>query len=246
MHLSDPVPLVYLIYGIPGSGRREVLFDLLTDGIEHREQVLYCRPEGEVASPFDQRLEALKHVRILNWKLSDTRVTHGEMHAAPDKIIFLAPGRSDPANVAEAINAWIDLHHCQIARIFTVVHCAFLSEHEKAQPWFDACIHFSDIVLLNRREGVANKWVKDFEAGYRKQCCPTRFLLVKKGRVANPFEVLEPEARRLSLYFDALTPIEADEFEDDEPPEDTKPDHYIERLESGHRVYPVPEIGKLL
>ena len=101
-------------------------------------------------------------------------------------------------------------------------------------------------MLLNRREGVANKWVKDFEAGYRTQCCPTRFLLVKKGRVANPFEVLEPEARRLSLYFDEHIPIEADEFEEDALAEEIKPDPYIERLESGHRVYPVPDIGTWL
>jgi hypothetical protein len=101
-------------------------------------------------------------------------------------------------------------------------------------------------VLLNRREGVSNKWVKDFESRYRKQYCPARFLLVKKGRVGNPLEVLEPEARRMSLYFDELIPIEDDEFEDDEQPEDTRPDKYIERLESGLRAYPVPDIQKLL
>ena len=28
--------------------------------------------------------------------------------------------------------------------------------------WYDACVHFSDVVLLQRREGVANKWVSDF------------------------------------------------------------------------------------
>ena len=51
---------------------------------------------------------------------------------------------------------------------------------------------------------------------------------------------------RLSLYFDELILIEDDEFEDDEQPEDTKPDKYIERLESGHRAYPIPDIQKLL
>ncbi len=244
--MSDPSTLVYLIYGIPGSGRREVLFDLLSDGIEHNEPVLYFHPEGEVASSFDQRLQALRHVSMLNWKLDGAKVIHGTIQAAPNKIIFLAPGRSDPANVAEAIQAWMNHHHCRLARILTVVDCSFLSTHHEAQPWFDACIHFSDIVLLNRREGVANKWVKDFEAGYRTQCCPTRFLLVKKGRVANPFEVLEPEARRLSLYFDEHIPIEADEFEEDALAEEIKPDPYIERLESGHRVYPVPDIGTWL
>ena len=244
--MSDSAPLVYLILGIPGSGRRDVLFDLLKDGINAKEQALYFRPEGEVDSPFDEQIEALDNVSIVDWKLADAKVTHGKIDAAPDKIIFLAPGTSDPADAAEALKTWSDQNRCEIARIITVVHSAFLSENSAAQAWFDACIHFSDIVLMNRREGVNNKWVKDFEVGYRKQFSPARFLLVKKGRVGNPLEVLEPEARRLSLYFDELIPIEDDEFEDDEQPKDTKPDKYIERLESGHRAYPVPDIKKLL
>ncbi len=244
--MSDQAPLVYLIYGIPNSGRRDVLFDLIDGGLEGKEQVLYFRPEGEAASPFDEQIEALDTVSIVDWKLSDATVIHGQIDAAPEKIIFLAPGNCDPADAAEAIKTWTDLNNCQIARIITVVHCAFLSENSTAKAWFDACVHFSDVVLLNRREGVNNKWVKDFEVGYRKQFSPARFLFVKKGRVANPLEVLEPEARRLSLYFDELIPIEDDEFEDDEQPQDTKPDKYIERRESGQRAYPVPDIKQQL
>ncbi|CAA6677861.1 MULTISPECIES: hypothetical protein [unclassified Lentimonas] len=239
-------PLVYLILGIPGSGRREVLFDLLKDGVDAKEQVLYFRPEGEVDCTFDEQIEALDNVSIVDWKLDNAKVTHGKIDAAPERIIFLAPGTSDPADAAEAVKTWTDHNTCQIGRIITVTHCAFLSENSAAQAWFDACIHFSDIVLLNRREDVNNKWIRAFEMGYHKQFSPARFLMVKKGRVANPLEVLEPEARRLSLYFDELIPIEDDEFEDDEQPQDTKPDKYIERLESGHRAYPVPDIKKLL
>ncbi|HBM86857.1 MAG TPA: hypothetical protein DD423_08845 [Opitutae bacterium] len=244
--MSDTPPLVYLIYGIPGSGRREVLFDLIDGGIDAKEQVLYFRPEDEASTPFDEQLEALDNVSVVSWKLSDAKVTHGPINAAPDKIIFLAPGRSDPADAAEALKTWVDHNDCELARILTVTHCAFLSEHPKAKAWFDSCIHFSDIVLLNRREDVNNKWIKDFEDGYHKQFSTARFLLIKKGRVANPLEVLNPEARRISLYFDELIPIEDDEFEDDEQPEDTKPDKYIERLESGLRAYPVPDIQKVL
>lgn len=244
--MSEQTPLVYLIYGIPGSGRREVLFDLIDGGLEGKEQALYFRHEGEAASPFDEQLEALDTVGIVDWKLSDAKVTHGEINAAPEKIIFLAPGSCDPADAAEAVKTWTELNNCQIARVITVVHCAFLSNNSTAQAWFDACIHFSDIVLMNRRESVNNKWIRAFELGYQKQFSPARFIMVKKGRVANPLEVLEPEARRLSLYFDELIPIEDDEFEDDEQPEDTKPDKYIERLESGQRAYRVPDIQKLL
>jgi hypothetical protein len=49
----------------------------------------------------------------------------------------------------------------------------------------------------------------------------------------------------MSLYFDELIAIEEDEFEE-ERPEDQKPDKYIERLASGQRAYPIPDINKLL
>ena len=243
---APPKPQVYLICGIPDSGRREILFDLVESGIDTSEQVLYFRPENEPPNPFDQKLETLENTNCTNWNLSGTTIRHGSIKAAPQKIIFLAPGTCDPVDVAEALKTWIDGNQCQLARIITVVHCDFLYQNEKALPWFDACIHFSDVVLLNRRENVSNKWIKDFEVSYRKQYCPSRFLLVKKGRVANPFEVLEPEARRISLYFDELIPIEEDEFDDDLLPEDRKPDKYIERLANGQRAHRVPDIGQFL
>jgi len=244
--MEEPRPLVYLVFGVPGSGRRELIFDLIEGGIPATEQVLYFRPEGEAASAYDEQLEALGNVNAVAWQLKDGQVAHGKISAAPEKIIFLAPGTSDPADCAEALKTWTDHNQCRIARLLTVVHCAFLQQKPKAKAWFDACIHFSDIVLLNRREEADNKWVKDFEAGYTKACIPARFLLVKKGRIANPPEVLDPEARRVSLYFDELIPIEDDEIEDEHQPEDTRPDKYIERLESGQRAKPIPGIGKFL
>ena len=244
--MSDAAPLVYLVLGIPNSGRREVIFDLIEGGIPNNEQVLYFRPEGEAACTHDEQIEALDNVNVVSWKLKDSKVTHGKITAAPEKIIFLAPGLSDPADCAEAIKAWTDHNHCQIARVLTVVHCHFLSEQTVAKAWFDACIHFSDVVLLNRREEAGNKWVKDFETSYKKACNPARFIMVKKGRVNNPAEVLDPEPRRVSLYFDELIPIEDDEFEDEHQPDDLKPDMYIERLESGQRAKPIPEIEKIL
>tara|TARA_B100001027_G_scaffold135358_1_gene93849 strand:- start:5526 stop:6260 length:735 start_codon:yes stop_codon:yes gene_type:complete len=244
--MLDITPLVYLVFGIPNSGRREVILDLVEGGISETEQVIFFRPEGEAACDYDEQIEALDNVSVIGWKLEDSKVTHGKISAAPKKILFLAPGLSDPSDCAEAIKTWSDHNNCQIARIITVTHCHFLSEHPKARAWFDACIHFSDVVLLNRREEAGNKWVRDFENAYKKACSPARFVMVKKGRVSNPVEVLDPEARRTSLYFDELLPIEDDEFEDEHQPEDIKIDTYIERLESGHRANPIPPIAKFL
>jgi len=239
-------PLVYLLYGIPDSERRSVLFDLIEGGLPSTEQVLYFRPKGEISSPFDEQIEALDNVNVVEWELAESKVKHGRINAAPEKIIFLSPGLADPAEVAEALKAWIDHNDCELGRIITVLNCGFLDREEKSKAWFDACIHFSDVVLLSRRESVDNKWVKDFETQYRKACYPCHIELVVKGKTRNPAAVLDPEARRISLYFDELIPIEEDEFDDEEQPADIKPDPYIERNESGQRVRPVISISKLL
>ena len=240
----DTIPLVYLIFGIPNSGRREVIFDLIEGGIPETEQVIYLRPEGEAACAYDEQIESLDNVSVVGWKLNDSIVTHDKISVAPKKILFLAPGLSDPSDCAEGLKTWSDHNNCQIARLITVTNCHFLSLNPGAKPWFDACIHFSDVVLLNRREEAGNKWVKGFETAYKKACIPARFVMVKKGRVSNPAEVLYPETRRVSLYFDELLPIEDDECQDEQRPDDTKVDAYIERLESGHRSKPILEIAK--
>lgn len=239
-------PLVYLIYGTPGSGRREVLYDLIDGGIPNSTQILYFQPSGEAESEFDTKIESLENVSKVDWQLAKSKVAHGQITAAPEVIFFIAPGTSDPADVAEALKTWADHNQCEIARILTVVNCSFLIGEPAARSWYDACIHFSDAILLNRRESVDNKWIKTFEQDYQKLCSPARFILVKKGRVPNPVEILNPEARRLSLYFDELVPIEEDGLDEEEQPEDTKPDKYIERLENGHRAHKIPDITKCL
>lgn len=239
-------PLVYLIFGIAGSERRSILYDLIEGGLPNQETVLYFRPKDECQSTDDRRIEALANVSLVEWELRDAMVRHGRITAAPERIFFLAPSASNPADVAEAIKTWIDHNGCQLARIITVLNCAFLQSEEKAGRWYDACIHFSDIVLFARREGVDHKWMQAFEAHYRKACFPCHFELVVKGKTKNPVAVLEPEARRMSLYFDELIPIEEDEFEGEEKPEDTKPDPFIERNESGQRIRPIMSIDHLL
>lgn len=244
--MDEARPLVYLVYGLPKSGRRKIIFDLIEGGIPLNEKVLYFQPENTATCSFDEQIVTLKNIEVLPWKLEKSKITHGKISAAPEKIIFLAPDASDPADCAEALKSWADHNQCQVARLITVVNCSFLIKQPKALAWFEACIHFSDIVLLSRREGVENKWIKDFEDNYKKACYPARFLLVKKDRVTNPPEVLDPQARRRSLYFDELIPLEEDEFDDAEKPDDTKPDIYIHRLESGQRAKPIPDIKKLL
>jgi hypothetical protein len=239
-------PLVYLIFGVPNSERRSVLYDLIEGGLPQGEPVLYFRPKGEVNSPHDESIEALENVSVVEWELANSKIKHGPISAEPEKIFFLAPGISNPADVAEALKLWINHNDCEIGRIITVVDCSFLSQKEQSRGWFNACIHFSDVVLLARRELVDNKWIKEFETHYRKACFPCHIELASHGKAKNPVAVLQPEARRMTLYFDELIPIEDDEFEDEEKPEDIKPDPYVERNESGQHTRPIIDIAKLL
>lgn len=237
---------VYLIYGIPNSGRREILHDLIEGGLSRDQSVLYFRPAKEAASEFDAKIESLENTQVVAWELTEGKVKHGPISAAPEKVFFLSPGEADPADVAEALKSWIEHNDCELGRIITVVHCSFLSENSGSRAWFDACIHFSDVVLLGKREATNNKWVQSFHQSYRKTCAPCLIEPVIKGKARNPFTVIEPQARRLSLYFDKLLPIEEDAFDDEEKPEDTRPDRYIERNEGGQRCYPIPDIRNFL
>ena len=116
-HMLDTEPLVYLVFGIPNSGRREVIFDLIEGGIPENEQIIYFRPQGEAACAYDEQIEALDNVRVVGWNLKDCKVTHGKISAAPKKILFLAPGLSDPSDCAEGLKSWSDHNNCQIARL---------------------------------------------------------------------------------------------------------------------------------
>ena len=90
------------------------------------------------------------------------------------------------------------------------VDCQLAEKNPVLRQWFDALIHFADVVFLTHREGVANKWMSDFLRRYQDQFVPSHFIQVKKTGIANPALVLEPEPRRVSQYFDDEEPIPAD------------------------------------
>jgi hypothetical protein len=112
-------------------------------------------------------------------------------------------------------------------------------------------MHFADCVLLNRRDAACHVWAQNFQKKFSELCYPCMFVSVKKGRVPNPLLVLFPEARRLTLVFDDIDPVDQLDLDEENLPEEpftleNKPDPYFERLLSGHRVKPVPDVTKYL
>ncbi|MBS0630697.1 MAG: hypothetical protein JSS11_02190 [Verrucomicrobia bacterium] len=245
-------PLVYLILGAAGSGRREVLVDLTESLADEGGGVAVLLSDAETASEADAKLPGLTH-----WNWSDGMVV-AQWPAGATQVFFVTDGRSSPVDQLEALKPWIEAQGAEIARVLCVVNCQLAEQNPGLRAWYDACVHFSDVVLLNRREGVANKWLSDFQAHYKAQFLPCLFEFVKEGRVKNPQLVLVPEARRMSHWFDeeqdwVFTDAEGDEIEEDEESDSDEEvtvtaevDPYFERHVSGRRVTEVPDIRKFL
>lgn len=253
---SSSRPLLYLVLGCVGSGRREVVADLIDNGLEADEQ-------GAVVAA-DTEAGATETVR---WTLDAEGGLQFTPPAGATHVFVLLDGRADPV---PALQAWsralAGRSGVELARVVTVVHCALAEANPGLLPWFDACVHFSDLVLLNRREGVANKWVSDFVNRYKNQFMPCLFEPVKNGRVKNPGLVLQPEARRMSHAFepddwaglslegvefgiedgDEVTPVDRDELLAGTDDESSGLDPYFELDASGHRVKRLPDIARHL
>lgn len=260
-------PLVYIVLGSPGSGRRAVVADLIGAGLDpaaDRAHVLLAADEaaqlGDAAFASVSRWtwDAAAHAIVAGPELVPAGVTH---------LFFVVDGLRDPAEQLEAIKPWLASHGLAVARIFTVIDCQLAEKHAELAPWFAACVHFSDVVLLSRREGVANKWMSSFRRTFEDQCMPCLFEFVKgDGRVKNPALLLDPAPRRLSQYFDAsewdgldLADIEIGESDDEDgetvrpiaktelDPDDQPPvDPYLERKQNGRRAIELPDIRKFL
>lgn len=263
-------PQAYIVLGSSGSGRRAVLADLIGNGLDEADRPLLLVPRGEppAGEPATASLGGLASMLRGEWSLEDGRVVAEPVPEGATHVFILADGRTNPVDQVEAIHTWLPSAGLELGRIITVVNCQFASTHPELLRWYDACVHFSDVVLLGQREDVPNKWISDFVARYRKQHFPCLIELVKKSGLENPALILEPQARRMSMLFDTedawTVPGDADTVIEDEADDDEEEagrsaddiddpdliggvDPYIERLAgSGRRAREIPDIRKFL
>ena len=256
-------PLVYLILGAAGSGRREVLADLIDGGLSEGDKAVVLLSTGETACEHDAKLGTVKpwtwQAEASAISATDDALADGATH-----VFIVADGRSNPVDQIEAFKTWVDENGGELGRVLCVVNCQLAEQHKQLVAWYEACIYFSDIVLLARRDGVANKWLSDFQNRFKDQFFPCVFEFVKGGRVKNPALILDPQPRRMSHFFDeaewlvegkdAEDDVEMGEGDGDEPGEVEEEevevtqavDPYMERLAGGHRVRVLPDIAKFL
>jgi len=239
-------PLVYLILGAAGSGRREVVADLIEGGLGAEDRALVIPAAGEAPAAADAKLSIPGR-----WRREGERMEAPSIEGATH-VFVIADGRANPIDQIEAFRGWVGMSGGELARIICVIDCGLAAKHPPLRAWFDACVHFADVVLLNRREGIENKWMSDFQAHYTAQFLPCLFELVKAGHVRNPALILEPQPRRLSHVFDeeqdwVVTGDDEEEAEGDEEIEaHPEEDPYLVRRPGGRRVKEIPDIAKFL
>lgn len=252
--MSSEKPLVYLILGAAGSGRREVLADLIEGALDETDRGAVLLSAGErAAGEVDAKLPGVSH-----WEWNDGMIV-GHLPADVSHVFFVTDGRRNPVDQIEVFKAWLEAQGGELARVLCVVNAQLVEKNPSLLAWFEACVHFADVVMINKREGIENKWMSDFLAHFKKQYYPCVFEMVKDGRVKNPALILEPQARRMSHVFDEeqdwiFTNSEGEEIDEQEESEDgddeieAKPeeDPYLERRNGGRRVKELPDIAKFL
>jgi hypothetical protein len=224
------------------------LADLIEGGLGEADRAAVLLSSREWADPADARLP-----NAGEWILMPENQVEAELPPDATHVFILFDGRLNPVDQIEAFKAWLAERATEVARILCVVNCQLLEKNPKLFAWYEACIHFSDIVLLNRREGVPNKWIGEFKGKFEHKFYPCLFEFVREGSVRNPALVLAPVARRMSHVFDEQEWIADDEDDDEEEQAEgeeveMKPeeDPYLERRNGGRRVREIPHIADYL
>jgi hypothetical protein len=225
-----------------------VLADLIEGGLGDADRPAVLLSSAEVPDPADARLPLAG-----TWTLLPESNVEADLPAEATHLFLVFDGRRNPVDQIEGFKAWLAERGQEVARVLCVVNCQLLEKNPRLFAWYEACIHFSDIVLLNKRDGVPNKWIVDFRGKFEAKFYPCLFEFVKEGRVGNPALVLAPVARRMSHVFDEQEWIAEDEEDDEEEQEEgeeveMKPeeDIYLERRNGGRRVHEIPDIADYL
>lgn len=246
-------PLVYLIIGAADSGRRAVLTDLIEGGLEANDRPVVLLSAEESAAEAEARLP-----RVERWQWQDGFML-AKVPADASHLFVILDGRRSQVDQLEAFKAWLAGNRLELARCLCVINCQLAERHPPLLAWYEACVHFADVVLLNRREGVDNRWISEFLTHFKKQFYPCLFETVKGDRVKNPALLLDPTARRVTQVFDeeqdwVFKNAEGEEIDEEEVTDDDEEevqatpaeDPYFERRLGGRRVKELPDIARFL
>ena len=134
----------------------------------------------------------------------DAANAHWVLNPDADETAFIVlDPRQSP--VQQLVRLAGDLGKCLIepVKVVTCVDCSAAEQNAPLRAWYEACVYYSDIVLLGNRGGASKHFVHDYQKHFEKECFPCLFLFLKgPGNPDQPLEVLAPDTRRLSQLFD--------------------------------------------
>lgn len=225
-----------------------MLADLITGGLAETDKPVVLLSETEAEAPADEGFAWVER-----WQYVKDVGVEAQLPEDSTHVFVVLDGRMSPVDQLEGWKEWLESRNRGLARVICVVHCQLAEKNPKLVAWYEACIHFSDVVLLARRDGVPNKWISDFRGRFEKKFFPCLFEFVKEGRVSNPALILIPEARRMSHAFDEPEWFVDDEDDDEDEAEGEEEvemkreeDPYFERRNGGRRVHELPDINAFL
>jgi len=248
--MSEEALWLNVIFSGPNGARWKLIRETVAHALTQEEGITVFVSADEL----EEAREQLSGDRfsVAEWTLSGGGIEFSEplSDAEANLLIF---GRPEfPDDLLEALVEGFRGEKFEIGRIVSHVHCGWCAGSEEARGWFDGCIHFSDLVLLDAREEVEDLWVRDYQERFRKLRYPCTFDLVKKGLPRHPQWFFDSQPRRLSLVFDpddlsglggAGYEIEGDEPEEDEEGPEAAGDPFLRRNAVGERerkVRPLP------
>src|SRR4051812_20025442 len=93
-------PLVYIFLGAAGSGRREVLADLIEGGLLETDRPAVLLSAAESPSPAEAKLP-----RVERWEWRDEIVV-ANLPAGATHVFFVTDGTRNPVDQIEVLKPW--------------------------------------------------------------------------------------------------------------------------------------------
>ena len=240
--MSPDRPALFVVLAGPHPGRWTLVDHLLrAESLPGEEVCLWAAGDDAPAAA------GSPPVQPREWSV-------GEAEALPPETlqVLAYAGRVFPAALLEELADGCARGTVEVGRVTTLVHGPACRDSREAERWYEAAIHFSDLVLVDPRgTGVDEKWIRDFEERFRKQRFPCLFDRVKKGRPRNPAWLLDVQARRLSEAFESreepglATDVVIEEGvspEEEEEGEVRPTDPYLRRNAAGEFEQYVPDL----
>lgn len=234
--------------GSLGSGRRFISLDLISSTIEpHEKAILAISNNEKTLSSFPPK-ELPSNISIQHYNWKGKKPILGEESQKIDSLFWILDSTLSMIDQIENVANWFKKKDLKLTRSITILDCQLLFNKPILKEWAKACIHFSDVVLLNHYHHLPPPWIKNLCQDLKKESHPYILQKVSNNAVDNPYEVLYNEPRRMSLIFDDEDSIDALELNEEEllsieNPIDLKPriDKYLERLDNGIRKISIPQ-----